>query len=48
MSAQVDLPSHSFTVILLWMMCTRFDRSFGGDALLGVTGGTSAMLEPLI
>jgi phosphoketolase len=25
-----------------------FDRLFGGDALIGVTGGTSAMLEPLM
>ncbi|RFP63262.1 MAG: phosphoketolase [Limnothrix sp. CACIAM 69d] len=25
-----------------------FDRLFGGDALLGVTGGTSAMLEPIV
>lgn len=26
----------------------QFDRLFGGDALLGVTGGSSAMLEPLM
>jgi phosphoketolase len=25
-----------------------FERLFGGDALIGVTGGTSAMLEPLM
>lgn len=25
-----------------------FDRLFGGDALLGITGGTSAMLEPVL
>ncbi|MBD2578408.1 phosphoketolase [Oscillatoria sp. FACHB-1406] len=25
-----------------------FDRIFGGDALIGVSGGTSAMLEPVI
>lgn len=25
-----------------------FERLFGGDALIGVTGGTSAMLEPVI
>ncbi len=25
-----------------------FDRLFGGDALLGITGGSSAMLEPVI
>jgi phosphoketolase len=25
-----------------------FDRLFGGDALIGVTGGTSAMLEPVM
>lgn len=25
-----------------------FDRLFGGDALIGVTGGSSAMLEPLL
>jgi phosphoketolase len=25
-----------------------FDRLFGGDALIGVTGGSSAMLEPLM
>ncbi|PIB08472.1 hypothetical protein AMR42_13385 [Limnothrix sp. PR1529] len=25
-----------------------FDRLFGGDPLLGVTGGTSAMLEPIV
>ncbi|MBD2636980.1 hypothetical protein H6G52_16545 [Limnothrix sp. FACHB-881] len=48
MSVQGYLPSHSFTVILLWMMCTRFDRPFGGDPLLGVTGGTNAMLKPIV
>jgi phosphoketolase len=25
-----------------------FERLFGGDALIGVTGGSSAMLEPLL
>ena len=25
-----------------------FDRPFGGNALLGVTGGTSAMLELIV
>jgi len=25
-----------------------FDRLFGSDALSGVTGGTSAMLEPIV
>jgi phosphoketolase len=42
---------------VLWSACSEadsyfldeagFDRLFGGDALIGVTGGTSAMLEPV-
>lgn len=41
-----------------WQTCTEadshflddegFDRLFGGDGLIGVTGGTSAMLEPIM
>ncbi|MEA5534056.1 phosphoketolase [Crocosphaera sp. XPORK-15E] len=41
-----------------WETCTEkdghflddqgFEKMFGGDALIGVTGGTSAMLEPLM
>jgi phosphoketolase len=41
-----------------WQTCTNpdsyflndegFDRIFGGDALIGVTGGTSGMLEPIM
>ncbi|MDY7016163.1 MAG: phosphoketolase, partial [Cyanobacteriota bacterium] len=41
-----------------WQTCTQsdshflddagFERLFGGDALIGVTGGTSAMLEPVM
>jgi phosphoketolase len=27
---------------------TRFDQLFGGDALIGITGGASAMLEPVM
>jgi phosphoketolase len=43
---------------VLWESCTEadshflddegFERLFGGGALIGVTGGTSAMLEPLL
>jgi len=43
---------------VLWNTCTQkdgnflndagFARLFGGDALIGVTGGTSAMLEPVL
>jgi len=43
---------------VLWNTCTQkdgnflddagFTRLFGGDALIGVTGGTSAMLEPVL
>ena len=41
-----------------WDMCAEadngflddagFDRLFGGDGLLGITGGSSAMLEPIM
>ncbi|MEG3438565.1 phosphoketolase [Pannus brasiliensis CCIBt3594] len=43
---------------VMWSACSEsdgnflddagFDRLFGGDALIGVTGGTSAMLEPVM
>ncbi|WP_013322366.1 hypothetical protein [Gloeothece verrucosa] len=43
---------------VMWHTCTDadshflddegFERLFGGDALIGVTGGTSAMLEPVM
>ena len=43
---------------VLWNTCTQkdgnflndagFARLFGGDAIIGVTGGTSAMLEPVL